>query len=598
MADLSNHKIYNDLQNAEIGENNHFRAAFWIRLITEVSSWYIRGPLNRKDAEMDAQADKELRELEKLGIRVDPYRAGRTMAMSRHGIVASSHALASQAGLDMLRYGGSAMDAAVATAATLAVVEPMMTGIGGDVFFLFYEAETKTVHGLNGSGRSPMGLSRDYFRAKTGEKMDISSWEAVTVPGAVDAWSVALERFGRMSLSEVLAPAIRYAEEGFPVTEIVWRVWKLFESTLLKDPRARETYLVGGEAPALASVFRSPNLAASLREIALGGSDAFYRGPIAREIVRYAGKSGGFLTMEDFENHASNWVEPISTSYRGYDVFQIPPNGQGIGVLIMLNILEGFDISSMKNNSPEYLHLLVETKKLAYADLHKYVADPQVRELPTADLLAKDYAADRRALIDGKKASRQVAAGLPTSGDTVYLTAIDDEGNAASFINSLYEAFGARIVGGETGILLQNRGAGFTLEPGHPNEYAPGKRPFHTIIPGMVLENGTLYLSYGLMGGAMQPQGHVQFLLNHLDFGMTIQESIDTPRFRHLSDLDLALEHGIPRETMRALESLGHKVIPGSGLLFGGGQAILVDPKTGTYMGASDPRKDGAALGY
>ncbi len=546
---------------------------------------------------MDLEAEKTLQALEERGIRANPYRAGRTLTMSRHGIVASSHFLASQAGLDMLRSGGLAMDAAVATAAALTVVEPMMTGMGGDVFYLYYEAKTGKIYGLNGSGHSPRGLSREHFRLKEKEEIEWDSWEAVTVPGAVDAWAAGLDRFGSKSMAEVLASAIRYAEEGFPVTETVGRLWKAFESSSPKDPWAKRTYLVDGKAPALASVFKNPNLAKSFRQIASGGRDAFYRGPIAKEIVRYADESGGFLTMEDFEAHASAWVEPISVNYHNFDVYQIPPNGQGIAVLLMLNILEALDIASIKHNSPEYLHILIEAKKLAYADLHQYVADPDSGKLPTTGLLSKEYALERSKLIDPDKAASSVSFGLPEGCDTVYLTAIDHEGNAASFINSIYHSFGSGIVGGETGILLQNRGTGFTLEPGHVNEYAPNKRPFHTIIPGMVLKDDKLYLSYGLMGAPMQPQGHVQFLLNHIDFGMTIQEAIDTPRFRHISGLEVLLEHGTPRETMDALRKKGHIIVPRGSEFFGGSQAILVDPATGTFLGASDPRKDGAALG-
>ncbi len=302
--------------------------------------------------------------------------------------------------------------------------------------------------------------------------------------------------------------------------------------------------------------------------------------------------------MEDFSGHVSTWVEPISLNYRGYEVYQIPPNGQGIGVLLMLGILEGYEIGLMKHNSPEYLHLLIEAKKLAYDDLGKWVADPGKNKLPFEGLLSKEYLAARRKLIDPQKAASDVEHGLPDGCDTVYLTAVDKGGNAASFINSIFHPFGAKIVGGETGILLQNRGAGFTLEPGHVNEYAPGKRPYHTIIPGMVLKKDKLYLSYGLMGGLMQPQGHAQFLINHLDFGMTIQEAMDAPRFKHLRSYDVRLEHGIPFKTMEALEKMGHKVISSPGEFFGGSQAILIDPATGTFFGASDPRKDGTALGY
>ncbi|MBI3735460.1 gamma-glutamyltransferase [Candidatus Sumerlaeota bacterium] len=547
-------------------------------------------------------ADAALRKLEERGIRADPYRAGRTMTMSRNGIVASSHVYASQAGLDMLRSGGNAMDAAVAAAATLAVVEPMMTGMGGDVFLLYYEAKTGKVYALNGSGHSPRNLTRDYFTQKAArggrEEIDGNSWEAVTVPGAVDAWATALARFGSKPMKEVLAPAIRYAEEGYPVTEIVQEVWAGDAPKLTKDAWTAKTYLIGGHAPKRGEVFKNPNLARSLRLVADGGRDAFYRGPIAEEIVRYARESGGFLTMEDFAAHTSNWVEPISTNYRGYDVYQCPPNGQGLGVLLMLNILEGFDFKGMKLGSPGYLHLLIEAKKLAYADLYKYVADPEKSPVPIKSLLSKEYAAKRRALMDPKHAAPDAAPGLPEGKDTIYLTAIDKDGNAVSFINSLYSAFGSGITGGSTGILLQNRGDGFTLEHGHFNEYAPGKRPYHTIIPGMVLKSGKLYMSYGLMGGPMQPQGHVQFLLSHLDFGLTPQEAADLPRWRHTDGLKVLLEHGASHEAIEGLRAMGHEVHPAAGDDFGGCQAILVDPATGTYFGASDPRKDGAALGY
>jgi gamma-glutamyltranspeptidase/glutathione hydrolase len=531
-------------------------------------------------------------------VRANPNRAGRSVTMSRHGIVASEHVLASQAGLDMLRSGGSAMDAAVATAAVLNVVEPMMTGMGGDAWFLYFEAKTGKVHALNGSGRSPSALTREYFEKKNASKIDDASWEAVTVPGAVDAWSTGHAKFGKKPWAEVLAPAIRYAEEGAPVSEIVDIVWKFSASSLKKDQFAKDTYLVNGKAPEPGEVFKNPRLAKSLLTIAEGGRDAFYKGPIAQEIARYAQATGGFFSIEDFAGHSSTWVDPISTNYRGYDVYQCPPNGQGAGVLMMLNILEGFDLKSMPYASPEYFHLLIEAKKLAYADLYKFVADPTKAKVPTTGLLSKEYAGERRKLFDPKTAAAAVEPGVPKDSDTTYLTVIDAEGNACSFINSLYAAFGSKIVGGETGIVMQNRGAGFTLEKGHYNEYAPGKRPYHTIIPGMVLKGGKLYMSYGLMGGDMQPQGHVQFLTNHIDFGMGIQEAVDAPRWRHEEGLKVAVEAGIKQETFDALKALGHVVHWSPFIDFGGSQVVLVDPATGTYFGASDPRKDGAALGY
>ena len=552
----------------------------------------------------EKRAEDALRDLERRGPLANPYRAGRAATMSRKGIVASSHVLASQAGLDMLRAGGTAIDAAVAIAATLAVVEPMMTGLGGDVWVLYYEAESGKIFALNGSGHSPKGLTRRHFHDKGLDRVPGRGWESVTVPGAVDAWATAVERFGSKDLGEILGPAIRYAEEGYAVTETVAGMWKSLESVLKADPSARESYLIDGRAPRLAELYKNPYLAWSLRHVAEGGRDAFYRGPIAEEIVRYASETGGYLTMEDFAEHRSEWVEPLSVDYRGYRVYQCPPNSQGIAALMMLNILEGFDLASMKRNSADYLHLLIEAKKLAYADTYALVADPDRSThpdgstVPTERMLSKDYAAKRRALIDRRRAAETVTPGLRVGTDTVYLTAIDSQGNAVSFINSLYSGFGSGIVGGRTGIMLQNRGAGFTLEEGHPNEYAAGKRPFHTLLAGMVTHNDELYMAYGLMGGAMQPQGHVQFLLGHLDFGLGLQEAVDVPRWRHYSGTRVGIEHGTPRATMEGLRALGHDVRPSSGGSYGGAQAILVDPDTGTYIGASDPRKDGAALGY
>ncbi len=557
-----------------------------------------RTALAQSDVSAGDRAENALRDLEQRGPIANPYRAGRAATLSRKGIVASSHVLASQAGLDLLRAGGSAIDAAVATAATLAVVEPMMTGLGGDVWVLYFEAQSGKIFALNGSGRSPVGLERRHFRDRGLERVPGKGWESVTVPGAVDAWATVVDRFGSKELGEILAPAIRYAEEGYAVTETVARMWKSMESGLKIDPWARKSYLVDDRAPRFAEVFKNPDLARSLRQIAEGGRDAFYRGPIAEEIVRYARESGGYLTMEDFAAHHSDWMEPLSVDYRGYRVYQCPPNSQGIAALLMLNLLEGFDLASMKLNSADYLHLLIEAKKLAYADTYALVADPDRSSIPIERMLSEQYAAERRALINPQRAAVTVTPGLMVGTDTVYLTAIDSRGNAVSFINSLYNGFGSGIVGGSTGIMLQDRGAGFTLEEGHPNEYAAGKRPFHTLLAGMVTHRGKLYMSYGLMGGAMQPQGHVQFLLAHLDFGLGLQEAVDMPRWRHYSGARVGVEHGTPRATMDGLRALGHDVVPSSGGSYGGAQAILVDPVTGTYVGASDPRKDGAALGY
>jgi len=518
--------------------------------------------------------------------------------MSRHGMVATSNYLATLAGLDILRWGGNAVDAAVAAAAVLAVVEPMSTGLGGDVFMLLYEAHNGKVRVLNGSGNSPSQLTREYFAEKKKTQIDPNSWEAVTVPGACDAWLTSLERFGTKPVEDVLAPAIHYAEEGFAVTDTVASMWAQEEQALQKDRWASLAYLVNGEAPAAGTIFRNPYLAKTLGELVRGGRDAFYRGSIAKEICRYAEESGGFLRVDDFRSHDPLWMEPISVDYKGYEILQCPPNGQGIAVLLMLNMLAGLNVGRLKHNSPEYLHLLIEIKKLAYADLHRYVCDPDRGPSPVKGLLNKLYAVQRMQTINPARAAFDVQPGQIFGTDTVYLAAADREGNGVSFINSIFHHFGSKIVGGETGILLQNRGAGFSLQKGHPNEYGPLKRPFHTIIPGMVLKDKKLHLLYGVTGGSMQPQGHVQFLLNHLDFGMSIQEALDCPRWRHLEGLEVLLEHGIPRSTQDVLRKMGHKVSPAPESEFGSGQAILIHPETGVYHGASDPRRDGCALGF
>lgn len=528
----------------------------------------------------------------------DPYRAGRSMAMAKNGMVASSHPLGTLAGLEILQQGGSAMDAAVAVASTLGVVEPAMIGIGGDAFFLYYDAGTKQVYAYNGSGRSPKGLSREYFDKKEKKDIDGKTWEAVTVPGAVDAYAAGIERFGKLSLKEALQPAIRHAREGFPVQEVVATVWASQTGKLRRDAYAKELKLVDGRAPKAGSIFVDEALATSLETIANGGRDAFYKGAIAEEIVRVSDEADGWLTLEDLAEHTGDWVEPVSVNYRGYDVWQCPPNGQGSAALMMLNILEGYDLASMEFNSPEYIHLLIEAKKLAYADIETFFGDPVRGDIPVEKLLSKEYAAERRALIDPVKAAEAVDPGTPLKGDTAYMTVVDSEGNACSFINSLFGPFGTGIVAGDTGIFMQNRGEGFTLEKGHFNEYKPGVRPFHTIIPGMVTKDGAMYMSYGLMGGSLQPQGHVQFLLAHLDFEYTIQEANDIPRWRHDSGVSVRMESGTPQETMDALAAMGHDTKPGAYVQMGGAQAIMYDPESGVLLGSSDPRKDGMALGY
>ena len=529
----------------------------------------------------------------------DPHRAGRSIVVARNGMVASSHPLASLAGLDMLRAGGSAMDAAVAMATVLGVVEPMSIGLGGDAWFLYYEAKTGEVYAFNGSGRSPKALTREYFEKKEVQRIEGASWESVTVPGAVDAYAQGIERFGRLPLSKILEPAISYAENGYGVTDIVATMWSTTLGKLKKDEYSPKYWLNSeGRAPKAGEIFKHPALAASLRQIAEGGRDAYYKGPIAKEIARYAKESGGWLTEEDFAAHRGEWVEPISTNYQGYDVWQCPPNGQGMAVLMMLNIMEAYHLESMTFNSPEYQHLMIEAKKLAFADLGKYLGDPKRGEIPLAGLLSKEYAAERRKLIDPAKAMPFPEPGVPGKSDTAYMTAVDGEGNACSLINSLFASFGSGKTGGATGIILQNRGEGFTLEKGHFNEYKPGVRPYHTIIPGMVTKDGALYMSYGLMGGDMQPQGHTQFLIAHIDMGLSIQAAMGFPRWRHGDGMEVFLEDGTPQENFDTLKAMGHEVKPGTFLAFGSAQAIVRDAKTGVLFGASDSRRDGQAMGY
>ena len=547
----------------------------------------------------DRSPDGLLSHLEARGHRANPYRAGRSQVMGRHGCVASSHPLATLAGIDCLRDGGTAMDAAIATAAALGVVEPMMTGIGGDAFFLYWDAEARALSGVNGSGRSPTALAKtDLGRDEEGRPaIDPDSWQAVTVPGAVSAWWQGWRRFGTLPFARLLAPAIAYAEDGFPVTEVVGATWAAYEDRLRRDGQARATYLKADAAPRVGAVFRSPRLGASLRTLADGGAEAFYRGPIAAEICRYAEATGGLLQTGDFAAHEATWVEPIETTFRGHRVAQLPPNGQGLAVLLMLNLLEGEDLGKLGLNSADYLHLMVETKKLAYADLERWVGDPDHADVPTATLISKPYAASRRSAIDRERASPGAKPGRPVGEDTVYLAVVDEAGNAASFINSLFDAFGAKIGGGETGILLHNRGWGFTLEDGHPNDYAPGKRPFHTIIPGMVLRDSDLYMAYGVMGGPFQPQGHLQLLLSHLEFELSLQQALDLPRWRHTDGRTVLLEHGLPRALHAELSERGHDVVPAPANQFGGGQAVRTS-RSGVRVGASDPRKDGCALAY
>jgi gamma-glutamyltranspeptidase / glutathione hydrolase len=534
--------------------------------------------------------------------RTSLLKPGRSVVRSRHAMVASSQPLASQVGLEVLKRGGNAVDAAIAMAAMLNVTEPMMTGIGGDAFMLVYWSKTKELKGLNASGRAPRALSLDYFARRKTTKMPEFGMESITVPGAFDGWVTLLEKYGTMKLADVLAPAIECAENGFPVMEKTAEDWNAELTRLQQTPAAAANYLVDGRAPRPGEIFRQPNLARTLRTLARDGRDAFYKGEIARAIVDYCEKNGGFISLADLAAHKSEWVEPISTTYRGYTVYEIPPNGQGLTALLTLNILEGFDLAALSRQPVRYYHTVIEATKLAFADRNRYIADPAFSKVPVGELLSKEYAAKRRALINPYKALDSPPPGaLNVGSDTTYFTVVDKDGNAVSFINSLFDAFGSGIVAGDTGIVLQNRGSSFSLDRAHPNHLEPGKRPFHTIIPAMVFKDNELFMSFGVMGGGIQPQGHVQVLVNIIDLGMGLQQAIDAPRYRYLNGKDVLLEDEIGSSIIARLLALGHRRASPPGILrssMGGGQAIMIDPVNKTLMGASDQRKDGLALGY
>lgn len=541
--------------------------------------------------------------------------ATRAEVMAQNGMVATSHPLAAQIGLDVLKAGGNAIDAAIATNAALGLMEPTGSGIGGDLFAIVWSAKEQKLYGLNASGRSPLGLSYDQLKAEMAklevEKIPARGVLPISVPGAVDGWFELHKKFGKTPMAELLAPSIRYAEEGFPLTELIAYYWKyayLYEEI---PGAAHETWMPGGVAPKKGEVFKNPDLARTYRRIAKGGRDEFYRGGIADEIDAFMRANGGYLRKADLEAHTSTWVEPVSVNYRGYDVFELPPNGQGIAALQMLTILEGFDLRGMGWNSPEALHVMIEAKKLAFEDRAKFYADPDFAEIPLAGLLSKDYAAERRALIDPDRAAARVDAGNPAlqQGDTVYLTTADAEGNMVSLIQSNYRGMGSGVMVPGQGFGFQDRGEMFVFEPrDHANVYAPGKRPFHTIIPAFVMKDGQPWMSFGLMGGAMQPQGHAQIMMNLVDFDMNLQEAGDAARWQHFGSTDYAtpqmedggyvtVESGVPFESVRALEQLRHDIRTGTGG-YGGYQAIRWDAVNKVYIGASESRKDGHAVGY
>lgn len=538
-------------------------------------------------------------------------RQSRSVVIAKHGIVATSQPLAAQAGLDVLKAGGNAADAAIAANAVIGLTEPMSCGIGGDLFVIYWDAKTGQLYGLNASGRSPYNLNRTVFEQRGLEQIPQSGPLPWSVPGCVDGWATLHKRFGSQPLAQLLEPAIRYAEEGFPVSEIIGRSWQNSTQSLSQYPDSAKTYLPGGRAPQIGELFKNPYLAHSYRLIAEQGRDAFYRGEIAREIVAFSEQNGGYFSMKDFEDHESEWVEPVSTNYRGYDIWELPPNGQGIAALQILNLLEPYDLKSLGHNSPQLAHLFIEAKKLAFADRAKFYADPAHEKIPVAQLISKSYANARRSLIDPQHAATSVPAGDPIlqQGDTIYLTVVDEQRNCCSLIQSNYFGFGSQMVAGDTGFALQNRGALFSLDEDHLNRLEPHKRPFHTIIPAFATKAGKPWLSFGVMGGDMQPQGHVQVLINMIDFGMNVQEAGDAARIRHLGSQTptgvpmqagggtVHVESGVSQITIEALSALGHQVERAVGS-FGGYQAIMIDHEHDTLHGGTDPRKDGAAVGY
>jgi gamma-glutamyltranspeptidase/glutathione hydrolase len=526
---------------------------------------------------------------------------GRSMVMSRGGIVAAESPLAAQAGAAVLARGGSAADAAVAANAAMGVVSPMMNGIGGDLFAIIYDVKTDKLYGLNASGCAPAALSPDFLRAHGIREMPQEGIHSVTVPGAVEGWSKLVERFGKLRLTDDLAAATRLAEEGFPVTEWVSAYWSEHGPRLHGDANAEKSYLPGGHVPKVGEIFRNPDLAASLRQIAEQGRDAFYKREIARRIVATSQRLGGTMTAEDLAGYAAEWVEPISTTYRGWTVYEIPPNGQGLAALMMLNLMERFSFGDGQHNSADVLHVDIEAKKLAYTDLLRYIGDPRFSRLPVPELLSKQHAQARASEIDAKRANCDVAAGkLPArAGDTTYQSAVDKDGNMVSLIQSNYDGFGSGIVADGTGFALHNRGALFTLDASSPNVLAGHKRPLHTIIPAM-MEKGSMRIAFGIMGGWNQSQAHAQFVSNVVDFGMNIQAALEAPRFSKHSfgGCDVEMEQRIPADVRAALESRGHKIIVRGDFssAMGGGQAVMRDYARGVNYGASDPRKDGAAI--
>ncbi len=534
--------------------------------------------------------------------------ATRSEIVAQHGIAAASQPLATQVALDILKAGGNAIDAAIAANAMQGLTEPASCGIGGDLFVILWDAKAKKLHGLNASGRSPRSLTLEHFQKQKLKQIPTHGPLSLSVPGCVDGWFELHKKFGKLPMKQILQPAINYGEKGFPLTEIIAAGMAGSVGHYQQYPGWSEVYTPGGKVPHKGTIFKNPSLAATYRKLAMYGRETFYKGAVAKEIARFVKENGGFTTAKDLAEHRSKWIVPVSTTYRGHTVWELPPNGQGIAALQMLNLLEAYDLKKMGFGSPGHVHAFVEAKKLVFEDRAKFYSDPAFNKLPIKQLISKKYANQRRQLIDPKRAATNVTAGAPMHGDTIYLTTADAEGNMVSFIQSIYYGFGSGITPPKLGFALQNRGALFTLEPGHFNVYEPAKLPFHTIIPAFVTKRGKPWLSFGVMGGDMQPQGHVQILMNLIDFGMNLQEAGDAPRIRHFGSSSprgdkaagsgtVLLESGFPEKTLESLNKMGHQIqVGGSG--HGGYQAILWDAKNKVYFGASESRKDGQAAGY
>jgi gamma-glutamyltranspeptidase/glutathione hydrolase len=537
--------------------------------------------------------------------------ATRSVVHAKHGMVAAAHPLAVEIGLAVLKDGGSAVDAAIAVNAALALMEPTSCGLGGDLFAIVWDPETKTLHGLNGSGRAPAALTADRVPAEPDGTIPVYSPYAWTVPGAVDGWFTLHGRFGRLPMSRLLQPTIDAAREGAPVPRVIAGSWARGAGRFKDMPGFAEVFMPGGKTPEEGELFANPALADTLERMAARGRDAFYGGETARALIAFSDEVGGFFSPDDLANHSSEWITPVSTNYRGWTLWELPPNGQGIAALQILNLIEPYDVTAMGRDNPDFWHLLVEAKKVAYSDRARYYADPAFNELPVTELISKEYAAERAELINMQRAARAVDPGNPglSQGDTTFLVAADASGQMVSLIQSNYTGFGSGYVVPELGFGIQDRGALFSLDPEHPNFLEPGKRPFHTIIPAFLGADGTPDMAFGVMGGDMQPQGHVQIVVNIVDFGMDLQEAGDAPRFHHTDSSEptgtvmtdggvLHLESGVSAEIRRELMRRGHRIHDITPVVFGGYQAIRRDPATGVYAGATESRKDGMAAGY